>query len=121
MIRVRVACNIPKEVVSEAQRILKEKGEFHCSVHVVYPVLSLIAPFLKYFDKNHPKHFTENFFLKLLKSKFKTVSISYRAKIFEDHPKFKFSNILKNKNFFRGVKRFLSNYVLYTAYFSCKK
>ena len=30
-------------------------------------------------------------------------------------------NILKNKNFFRGVKRFLSNYVLYTAYFSCKK
>ena len=55
------------------------------------------------------------------KSKFKTVSISYRAKIFEDHPKFKFSNILKNKNFFRGVKRFLSNYVLYTAYFSCKK
>tara|TARA_Y100000817_G_scaffold72919_1_gene55868 strand:- start:41 stop:802 length:762 start_codon:yes stop_codon:yes gene_type:complete len=114
-------CNIPKEVVSEAERILKEKGEFHCSVHVVYPVLSLIAPFLKYFDKNHPKHFTEKFFLKLLKSKFKTVSISYRAKIFEDHPKFKFSNILKNKNFFRGVKRFLSNYVLYTAYFSCKK
>tara|TARA_B100001250_G_scaffold411840_1_gene441470 strand:+ start:121 stop:882 length:762 start_codon:yes stop_codon:yes gene_type:complete len=114
-------CNIPEKVINEVERILKDTGEFHCSVHVVYPILTFVAPYLKYFDKNHPKHFTENFFLELLKSKFKTVDISYRAKIFEDHPKFKFSNILKNKSFFRGLKRFLSNYILYTAYFSCKK
>ncbi len=114
-------CSDPKEFIIETERILNEKGEFHCSAHVVYPILTLLAPFLKYFDKNHPKHFTEKFLLKLLRSKFKIVNVTYRATIIEDHPKFSFLNIFKNKNFFRGIKRFLSNYILYTVYFSCKK
>ena len=113
-------CENPSKVISEAERILKKEGEFYCSVHVVFSHLSIFAPILKYFDTNHPKHFSERYFLKLLKNKFKKVEVTYRAKIFEDHPKFKFKNILKN-NFYNGLKRFLSHYILYTAYFSCKK
>ncbi len=30
-------------------------------------------------------------------------------------------NIIKGKNFFRSLKRYLSNFVLYTCYFECKK
>tara|TARA_B100000989_G_scaffold145084_1_gene108148 strand:- start:673 stop:1428 length:756 start_codon:yes stop_codon:yes gene_type:complete len=113
-------CESPLKVISEAERILKKEGEFYCSVHVVFSHLSFIAPILKYFDTNHPKHFSESYFLKLLKNKFKKVEVTYRAKIYEDHPKFKFKNIFKN-NFYDGLKRFLSHYILYTAYFSCKK
>ncbi len=114
-------CHDPEKVISEADRVLKDSGEFFCSVHVVYPSLSIIAPFLKYVDKNHPKHFTEKFFLNILKTKFRNIKVTYRAKMFEDHPKFKFSNIISNKNILRGIKRFLSHYILYTVYFSCKK
>ena len=114
-------CENPEKVISEAERILKEDGEFYCSVHVVFSYLSFLAPVLKYFDTNHPKHFSENFFLKLLSNKFKKVRVTYRAKIFDDHPKFKFKNILKSKNIYKGLKRFLSHYILYTVYFSCKK
>ena len=114
-------CENPKQVISEAQRILKQDGEFYCSVHVVYPILSFLSPLIKYFDRNHPKHFSEAYFLDLLKLKFKNVEVTYRAKIFEDHPKFKFNNILKSKNLFNGIKRFISHYIIYTAYISCKK
>jgi len=114
-------CENPNQVISEAQRILRQDGEFYCSVHVVYPILSFLSPLIKYFDKNHPKHFSEAYFLNLLKSKFKKVDVTYRAKIFVDHPKFKFNNILKSKNLYKGIKRFISHFIIYTAYISCKK
>ena len=114
-------CENPQKVISEAGRILKNEGEFYCSVHVVFPHLSFLTPILKYFDINYQKDFYEKFFLEILKNTFNKVEVTYRAKIFEDHPKFKLKNILKSKSFYKGIKRFLSHYILYTAYFSCKK
>lgn len=114
-------CSDPHKVVSEAKRILKSEGIFLPSLHLVYNIWTPIKNYLKYIDKNHPFHFNkENIFL-ILKKEFKEIQCTYNSKIIDDQPKFTFLNIFKNKNFLRGFKRFISNYILFTSYFKCKK
>lgn len=111
-------CEDPKKVVSEVKRVLKLDGHFFCSVHVIYPAWTYFAPFLKFIDKNHPQHFTEKNFLKIIKSHFTDVKISYKATMFQDHPDFKKISFVNG--FFKSLKRYISNYVLYTVYINCK-
>jgi hypothetical protein len=78
---------------------------------------------LKYFDKNHPHHFTELKLEELLKKKFKNVKKNYSTKIFSNK-KMSFLKILfqeKNENIFKGFKRAISNYLLYVTYYTCIK
>jgi len=114
-------CDDPDGLISEVFRILKPDGMFFPSVHLVYDYLKLLSPFIKYFDTNHPHHFTKSLLSKKLKNCFNEVKIINRYTIKYDQSNFTFKNIFKSKNFFRSLKRFLSNYVLYTCYFKCKK
>ena len=109
----------PQKVIKECRRVLKKDGEFYVSVHVIFPYLRLIKGLIKYFDKNHPHHFLESEFYNLLKKDFKKVDRKYSCKMIEDHKDFNFRNIFKHKNIFKGIKRAISNYVLYTVYYNC--
>ena len=113
-------CDNPDGLISEVFRILKPDGIFFPSVHLVYNYLKLLSPFIKYLDTNHPHHFTKSSLSKKLKCHFYEVKIINTYTIKYDQRNFTFKNIFKSKNFFRSLKRFLSNYVLYTCYFKCK-
>jgi len=114
-------CEDPKNLISEASRVLKPNGLFYPSVHLVYGYLKIVSPLIKYFDTNHPHHFTRSMLEKKLKLHFKEIKVTNYFSIKHDQKKFTFINIFKQKNFFRSFKRFLSNYVLYTCYFKCRK
>ena len=112
--------NDPKKVIKECKRVLNNEGELCVSVHVIFSYLRPIASLIKYLDKNHPHHFSENQFYTLLKNDFNKVDKKYTCKIIDDHKDFNFRNIFKHKNFLVGLKRFISNYVLYTVYYNCR-
>tara|TARA_B100000131_G_scaffold238021_1_gene230176 strand:- start:954 stop:1718 length:765 start_codon:yes stop_codon:yes gene_type:complete len=114
-------CENPEELINECFRILKPNGIFFPSVHLVYNYLGLVSPLIKYFDTNHPHHFTSLQLQKKLKKKFQNVIIINKFTIKHDQKEFTFKNIFKGNNFFRSLKRFLSNFILYTCYFQCKK
>ena len=111
----------PEKVVLEISRVIKDKGVFCPSVHVVRPYLRLLAPFIKYFDKNHPHHFTEDTFSTILSKGFKNIKVVNKITMFEDHPEFQLRHITKSPNILRGLKRYISNWVLYSVYFNCSK
>ena len=112
--------NNPKKVIKECERVLKKNGQLCVSVHVIFPYLKPIKNLIKYFDKNHPHHFLESEFYNLLKKNFKIVEKKYSSKIIDDHRNFTFKGIFKHKNFLTGLKRAISNYVLYTVYYNCR-
>lgn len=113
-------CENPDGLISEVSRILKPNGFFFPSVHLVYDYLKLLSPYIKYFDTNHPHHFTKSSLSKKLKYHFNEVKIINTYTIKYDQPNFTLKKVFKSKNFFRSLKRFLSNYVLYTCYLKCK-
>lgn len=114
-------CENPEKLISEASRILKPNGLFYPSVHLVYSYLKIISPLIKYFDTNHPHHFTRSMLEKKFNLYFKEIKVTNYFSIKHDQKNFTFINIFKGKNFFRSLKRFLSNFVLYTCYFQCGK
>jgi ubiquinone/menaquinone biosynthesis C-methylase UbiE len=114
-------CDKPEIVIKECYRVLKKEGMFCPSLHVVYPVWSLIKNYIKYFDKNHPHHLLEKDLSKLLSKYFPTIINTYKINMIKDHSSFTFKNIFKNSNKIRGLKRFLSNYFLYTTYYQAQK
>ena len=114
-------CSLPSKVITESARVLSNNGVFCPSVHVIYPYLNLFRPLLKYVDKNHPHHFSEKYFEKILKKNFSIVQKTFSATIIKDQPSFTFSNIFSDYNFFKNLKRAISNYIVYTIYYVCKK
>lgn len=110
----------PKLVISEISRVVKVDGVFCVSVHVVKSHLSFMTSFIKYFDKNHPHHFTEKTFSKILSSKFHNVEVTYRASMLEDHPEFALRYVFKSSSVLRGIKRYLSDWILLSVSFNCR-
>jgi ubiquinone/menaquinone biosynthesis C-methylase UbiE len=116
-------CEVPELTIGEVKRILKKNGIFFINVHVLNSKFSFLSNILKYFDKNHPHHFTESKLEGLLKKQFKNVEKNYSTNIFSNE-KISFFKILFNKNnenFFKGFKRAISNYLLYVTYYTCTK
>lgn len=111
----------PEKVILEISRVIKDDGTFCPSVHVVRPYLKLFVPLIKYFDKNHPHHFTEESFSKILRKGFKNIEVVSRITMFTDHPEFRLRYITKSPNLFRGIKRYLSHWILYSVYYNCHK
>jgi ubiquinone/menaquinone biosynthesis C-methylase UbiE len=109
--------NAPESVVKEVRRVLKRGGRFLPNVHVLYPAWRFSGPALKYLDENHPHHFTEATFSQILRKHFNEVVVTYRSAMFEDQPEFRYP--WRSPNILRGIKRFASHYILYSAYFSC--
>jgi ubiquinone/menaquinone biosynthesis C-methylase UbiE len=116
-------CELPEVTISEVKRILKKNGIFYINVHVLNSKFSFLSKILKYFDKNHPHHFTESKLEYLLKKQFKNVKKNYSINIFSNE-KMSFFKILfkkNNENFFKGFKRAITNYLLYVTYYTCTK
>ncbi len=114
-------CDDAVNLIKEAYRVLKPGGYFFPSLHLVYGYLSIIKNYIKYFDTNHPHHFSHNDVNKMLKAKFSETNLLKKFSIFHDQKNFSFKNIFFGTDKIRSCKRFLSNYILYTAYFVCKK
>lgn len=114
-------CNNPSQIVSESKRILKTGGMFCPSLHLVYNFWTPIKNYIKFIDTNHPFHLNKTDINKIINKSFDKFKITYAINIADDQPKFTFLNIFRNQNFFRGIKRFFSKYVLYTNYFKCEK
>jgi SAM-dependent methyltransferase len=116
-------CDVPEKTISEVERILKKDGFFYINVHVLNAKYSFLSNILKFFDKNHPHHFTELKLEGLLKKQFKNVEKNSSTNIFSNE-KMSFLKVLlkkNNENFFKGFKRAISNYLLYVTYYTCKK
>ena len=114
-------CENPDEVIRECFRILKPGGYFYPSLHITYNYLKFLSKYIKYFDKNHPHHFTENQMIKKFEAKFSSCEVNSKFTIKQDQEKFNLISLLKSKDKFRALKRYISNFVLYTCYFSIKK
>ena len=114
-------CDNPDAVIHECRRILKPGGLFCPSVHVVYSYLHYFTQYIKYFDHNHPHHFTEKQMKKKLKLEFDNVDTVDSYSISTDQKNFTFTNIFKSKEKFRAIKRYLSNFIIYTCYFKIMK
>lgn len=114
-------CQNPASVINEAYRILKPGGIFFVSLHLLHNYLGFLSNYAKYFDKNHPHHFTLNKIKKIFLQKFANFNVTRNVSIIYDQKNFTFLNILKSPDKFRSLKRFSANYILYTCYLDCKK
>tara|TARA_B100000900_G_C20507282_1_gene686414 strand:+ start:186 stop:947 length:762 start_codon:yes stop_codon:yes gene_type:complete len=114
-------CDNPDDVIKECFRILKPGGLFYPSMHLIYDYLTLFSKFIKYFDTNHPHHFTIKQIEKKFNKKFFNHKVNNKFPIKHDQSEFNFLNIFKSKNKLRSIKRYLSNFVLYTCYFTLRK
>ena len=111
----------PVKCVEELHRITKPGGTCGVSLHIVTPLFSPFSSILKYVDANHPHHFTFNKAFGLFSNYFDKVELSYMATMVEDQPEFAFKNIFNSSNKARSIKRWVSTFILRTAYFNCRK
>ncbi len=111
----------PDSVLKECQRVCRSDGEVCFAVHVVNFPFTLLRPILFLIDKNHPHHFNERFLLRMARRQFRDVAIAQKVTILEDHPEFKFMSVFSSKEKIRGLKRWLSTFLLSTRYLRCRK
>jgi ubiquinone/menaquinone biosynthesis C-methylase UbiE len=111
----------PESVLQECHRICKNTGTVFFAVHIVKFPFNLLRPLLFLVDKNHPHHFDEKKILKLAQKYFPSVILKRKIHILEDHPEFSFLNVFRSKDKLRGLKRWLSTYLLSLCYFQCGK
>mgnify|MGYP001475374280 CR=1 FL=1 len=114
-------CENPDEVIKECFRILKPGGLFLPSLHLIYDYLKPVSKLIKYVDKNHPNHFVMSSMKKKFNKLLFECDVVSKYSIREDQTLFSFKNIFKSRDKLRALKRYLSNYVLYTCYFFIKK
>ncbi len=104
--------------LQECKRISSTKKLF-LSFHVVNRFTGFFKFILPYLDKNHPHHFTKKSAIKILRSEFKSVEVKKIVRMIEDQPEFNFSNIIKQKNKVRALKRWISTFTHYSLYVEC--
>ena len=100
--------NQPLVVINEICRILKKDGIALISVHVLSPFFKLFNPLIKQLDKNHPHHFTHEYFSSLL-SDFKIIH-DHTMPLYKDNP-----------NLPKSIKAFLAMRLLSTTYVKVQK
>ena len=100
--------NQPLVVINEIRRILKRDGIALIAVHVLSPFVRLFNPLIKQLDKNHPHHFTHEYFLSFF-SDFKIV-YDYILPLYADNP-----------NLPKSIKTFLAMRLLSTLYLKVQK
>ena len=100
--------NQPLVVINEICRILKREGIALISVHVSSPFFRLFNPLIKQLDKNHPHHFTHEYFLSFF-SDFK-IMYDHILPLHKDNP-----------NIQKSIKTFLAMRLLSTAYIKVQK
>ncbi len=110
----------PERVLMECRRICARGGEVAFAVHVVNPTFSILRPFLFLIDRNHPHHFSRKSIVDLAQKHFTHVVINREVNILEDHPEFTFMNTFRSPGIFRGLKRWISTFLLSTCYLVCK-
>ena len=59
--------------------------------------------------------------IKKFEAKFSSCEVNSKFTIKQDQEKFNLISLLKSKDKFRALKRYISNFILYTCYFSIKK
>jgi len=100
--------NQPLVVINEICRILKRDGIALISVHVSSPFFRLFNPLIKQLDKNHPHHFTHEYFLSLF-SDFKII-YDHTLPLYKDNP-----------NLPKSIKTLLAMRLLSTIYLKVQK
>lgn len=110
----------PELFMKECQRIMKKNGRTFISVHVVRPPFTILGRILFLIDKNHPHHFSEAKFMKSVSKIFSHTKLTNRISIIEDQPEFTFINIFRNVSKIRGIKRWLSTFLLRSIYIECE-
>lgn len=116
-------CEFPEVTIGEVSRILKKNGIFYINVHVLNSKFGFLSNFLKFFDKNHPHHFTEKKLKSFLEKNFRNVKKTYTTKLFSNESMsfLKIIFLKSNENLFKGLKRAVSNYLLHVTYYTCVK
>jgi len=109
----------PDKVLEECRRIVKTTGEVFFAVHIINFPFSLIGPLLFLIDKNHPHHFSAGHVMRLAQRHFCNVTLTRKVTIFEDHPEFTLANTFKSPDKLRGLKRWLSTFLISTCYLKC--
>jgi SAM-dependent methyltransferase len=110
----------PQQLLKECRRIMKRNGKTLLAVHVVRPPFTFFRHALYLIDKNHPHHFSETGFLRMTSQVFPKLLLTRRVSMIEDQPDFTFGAIFRNPGKVRGVKRWLSNFLLRSIYIECK-
>lgn len=111
----------PGAVLRECLRVCKSSGEVLFAVHVVRFPFTALRPILFLIDKNHPHHFSKNSVTALARKCSRSVVVTRKVSMLEDHPGFTFANALRSPNILRGLRRWLSTFVLCTYYLRCSK
>jgi SAM-dependent methyltransferase len=109
----------PEKVIAECARVLRPDGAVCVAVHAIYNGWNHVRPILRYVDANHPHHFNEATAQRLCEQCFRTVRVTCRVPIVQDHPDFSLKNALFGPGLLRGVKRLSSRLLLKLVYFRC--
>jgi len=112
---------VPDGFMRECRRICSPGGMCLFALHVLRVPFTLAGPALYIIDKNHPHHFTLDNILRLARTHFREGELVRKVTMIEDQVDFTFGAIFQSTNQLRAMKRWLSTYVLETAYVRCIK
>jgi SAM-dependent methyltransferase len=111
----------PDRVINECKRICRPGGEVLISVHVANRPFHVLGPIMFLIDKNHPHHFSEEKFVTILRRHFGSVQVCDRVSVLDDQPDFAFLKVFRSPRILRGLKRWLSTFLLTSCYIKCTK
>lgn len=109
----------PDKVLAECRRICEKTGEVCFAVHIVKFPFSLLRAVLFLVDKNHPHHFSKRYVMSMARKHFRSVTLSRMADVMEDHPEFTLFNVFRSPDKLRGLKRWMSTFLISMCYLKC--
>lgn len=111
----------PEGFLRDCRRICRTGGEFLFAVHTVTPRFAFLRPVLFLVDKNHPHHFIGKALRRMTENWFAKVEVASIVSMIEDQPDFTLRNVFRAKDKLRAMKRWISTFLLETAYYRCWK